>query len=391
MKPLQILSAIVFLYLTNPVFSQTDNENSVMGDIFKNRIELKEKFMARDMPAVSRLYNQLVSQTKRGSFSALSLQERLLILVWTERYSDLLALALTAPETSYEEFPLKISVNDFLFETLMEHTIRRISEIDGKIVDSDLNTEEKSFVSIVYKWAVTDKKNPELNQDALNELCKKYLDEYPKGIYANVIKQAFYIKESTGDYGYSTMFGGGMNISGKNYSDYFYSPTLLGFDFDYHIRHWAYGLSATTYITETNRDIILDDTTTWKSNSAANQVLISLNAAYKPIQKEQVMLLVRAGYQHGWILPVVKNAAVEPLLHDYTIKVQGIKLSAALSYVFKQRIISTNYMSRKNVVKYGVQVQYSLGMNHYNQLIDNVCLNHSVSVGLYLGGFNVRD
>jgi hypothetical protein len=391
MKPLQILSTIVLLSLTNPLFSQSDNENSVIGEIFKNRLELKEKFMARDMQAVNRLYDQLVSQTKRGSFSALNLQERLLILVWTERYSDITTLALAIPETTHEEFPLKLSVNDFLFETLTEHTIREISEIDEKIAESELNAEEKSFVAIAYKWAITDKKNPGLNQDALNDLCKKYLDEYPRGTYANIIKQAFYIKESTGDYGYSTMFGGGMNISGKEYSDYFYSPALLGFDFDYHIRSWAYGLSATTYITETNRDIILDDTTTWKSNSAANQVLISLNAAYKPIQKERVMLLVRGGYQHGWILPVVKNTAEEPVLSNYTVKVQGIRLSAALSYVFKQRIISTNYMSRKNVVKYGVQVQYSLGMNRYSHLIDNVCLNHSVSVGLYLGGFNVRD
>ena len=285
-----------------------NNKPDIVSEIFKNRLLLKENIISRNFINVEKLYESLELQTSKSSFAALNYREQILILTWLKKYEKLIQKALTIPiEQKKEEAVLKLSVNDFLEETLINQTTQSIADIVDDLKNSSLEESRKLFTEIVIKWSLKDSKSAEVNQSTVNELSREYLEQYPKGEHATVIKTTFQSRDKTGDFGYSTMIGVGANFNDPKYNDYFNTTGLLSLDFDYHIRQYAIGVSALTYNTTTATDILLADQSVWNKNSSTNNLILSLHAAYKPWQTNKSALILRAGYQNGWILPIGKG------------------------------------------------------------------------------------
>lgn len=378
----------------NTITAQTNDSKKadMVSEIFKNRSLLKENILDENTLNIEKLYQTLESQSNRSSFSALNYREQILILAWLKKYDQLIEKALTiTSEQEKEERVLKLSVSDFLEETLIHQTTQRIGDIVENIKQTSLNDNEKLFAEIALKWILKENKRDGINQATINELSKEYLEQFPKGEHATVIKTTFQNNDKTGDYGYSAMIGAGVNLSDKKNNDVFTSPGLLTIDFDYHVKRYGFGVSAMTYITKTATALPLNDTELWNENSATNHLVLSLHGAYKPWQTDKNTLIIRAGYQSGWIIPIGNDAVNNPALDNYSVKMYGIRLSTAISHVFKQRTISTLDPDRQNISQYGIQLQYSMGINQYSKEIKGVSLSHSITFGFYLGGFNKQS
>ena len=79
------------------------------------------------------------------------------------------------------------------------------------------------------------------------------------------------------------------------------------------------------------------------------------------------------------------------MLEEYFVKLYGVRLSAAYSYVLLQRTVSTLDPTRQNISRYGIQVQYAMGITKYNHEINGVSISHAITLGFYLAGFNKQD
>ena len=388
---LLMLSSILFVSTLTAQTIENKNDD-IVSEIFKTRLLLKENILNRNSLNIEKLYKTLEIQSRKSSFTALNYREQILVLAWLKNYESLIDKALTIPtEQKKEALVLKLSVSDFLEETLINQTTQSIGDIVEHIKQASLTDNEKLFAEIALKWILKENGKTEIDQSTINELSKEYLEQFPKGEHATVIKTTFQNNEKTGDYGYSAMIGAGVNLSDKKHDDIFTSPGLLTIDFDYHVKRYAFGVSAMTYFTETATAIPLDESEIWNENSATNHLILSIHGAYKPWQTEKNALIVRAGYQSGWIIPIGDDAENNPALDDYSVKMYGVRLSTAISHVFKQRTVSTLDPDRQNISQYGIQLQYSMGINQYSNEIKGVSLSHSITFGFYLGGFNKQS
>jgi len=217
---------VVFAFiimLVQPFNSQAQSKGRNAGldqttfEIIKTRTSILEEFKKQNFNRVKIQCDSLRKAFENDNHLPFFPAEYWLLCFWTKDYASIIADKFLSDTAQYNNTYVSYPVFDNLGEEVRKDTRAKCEAIKAQITGSSFSQKDKDFLQIVLNYSIH--KSNELKdtlQVSLNELSKKYMENYPNSINNGMLK-GYIIKEYVGLKGADeVLFGGGYSVpSGK--------------------------------------------------------------------------------------------------------------------------------------------------------------------------------
>ncbi len=200
--------------------------------ISKGRGLLMDKFTDGDWAKVKEIDAYLIAQ-EDDDFFALYPAEQWLIQYWVQDYQDLCKRLEAYDKTQASNYSDKTRPEpDSLYYKLIEKSRASSDHLIAQINQSDLNSEDKSFLVLSFKNIIADLYSNPYLQDSLNTEADVFIEKHPESRYKNYTKQYVRLKYQPSIWGFAFEFFSGYGIFTDQLSEYYNNPVPIGLAFD---------------------------------------------------------------------------------------------------------------------------------------------------------------
>jgi hypothetical protein len=173
--------------IKSEILNYSDTKSEIIS---KGRRMLLDHFTEGRLDKVKELKDYLKHDVENADYAAFYPVEYWLILCWTQEYSELLESVNRFDSLEIARFQRKIKPQyDLLFEKIRGESRESEPELQTSIAASELEPHEKDFLSLYFKYLITDENYAPVTQDTLNALSDNFLKHYPESEYTGFIRE----------------------------------------------------------------------------------------------------------------------------------------------------------------------------------------------------------
>ena len=388
---------LLFIIITTHTFAQND---SIQGEILKYRDTkselinngrklLLQKFTEGDFNKVRQLKDYLVNDVQNEDYAAFSFMEYWLLLYWNQEYQELTQQLALFNSSTIGEFQRKIKPGkDLLFEKVLNKSRESEILLETFILTSDLNSEQKDFLSMNLKYLLTNESYPLITQDSINILADNFLKNYPGSQFETFTRQFIRVRNIPSKWAFAVEFFSGFGKSTDGLNEVFGTHIPLGITFDICYKKFNLYLRDYIGIGKTKADII-NSNITWNKGSKYNLFLPEASLGYTLIDNKRIRLSPLAGISACFFTPTPYDIEKNPDLND-------IELHFSPSYAFGLNLdlklgpVPLNVVARNESNYSFIRFRYTYCIPTFERRYSDISGNvHTLTVGFGLFGQKV--
>ena len=302
--------------IENEILSYTNSQTQIIS---KGRLLLADSFMEGDLQKVDEVRNYLLKEVDSENYIALLPGEQWLISYWTGEFYDVLDSVnyyYTKGNKNYQDkiFPPE----DRLYYKLVEKSWNELEQLEGEILTSDLNEDQKDFLLLHLNFMIAGEPLNTITQDEINEMADLFIEKHPAGKYTELVKNNIRYKFKASNWGFAFDFFAGYAIQTGELSSQFNNGFALGHGFDIEYKKFTLFLRNYIGFPKTLREQEVEGIT-WEKDMRVTQFLPEASIGYSVVDTEKIKLSPFAGIGGVGFSPVEADIQDRPELDESTV------------------------------------------------------------------------
>ena len=372
----------------------TDYKNSRMVLISNARSLLFDKIEAGDLSSAAQITDFIIDSLETREYLGLWDVEKILIYYNLHDYNSLLnefRIADTTNVSRNNNLRYRITPSrDLLFKRLQNKSADNYEELADSIDLADLPEEDKSFLQLALVYMIYNTENAFSNQDEINSLSNKYIENYPQSPHNKLIKTHIREEYVFSGWGFGLEFSSGYGIFTSELKQTFTNPIPLVFAFDVEYKKFISNIRIYCGLNKTKKDIAYEhkgEEWYWTKDALARTFIPELSLGYTVWENKIVKMYPYTLIGLNNTTPTAKDREDYPELKDANIT--SFTYGLGLNFDFKIR--SNNFVvineSSSSSGYIGIRVRYSYKWNNFKHYSGNF---HDITVGIVLFGRGSR-
>ncbi|WP_037320071.1 hypothetical protein [Salegentibacter sp. Hel_I_6] len=299
--------------IENEILSYTNSQTQIIS---KGRLLLADSFLEGDLQKVEEVRNYLLKEVDSENYIALLPGEQWLISYWTGEFYDVLDSVnyyYTKGSNSYENkiFPLE----DRLYYKLVEKSWNELEKLEEKILNSDLNEEQKDFLLLHLNYMISGQPLNTISQDEINKMADLFLENHPTGKYTDLVKNNIRFRFVASNWGFAFDFFMGYAVQNGALSSQFNNGFALGHGFDVEYKKFSLYLRNYIGFTKTLEEMEVEGVA-WEKEMRLTQYLPEASIGYSVVDNSKLKLSPFAGIGGVAFSPTQSDINNRPELED---------------------------------------------------------------------------